>query len=126
VRAILVIAVLALPGCCATLEESRTAAIAQHRSMVTLGAAVPARDQRHCDAIDSDHTLFIRGAWVNGLVAGGAGTAAGFIQGTNETSRDVRIGLGITAAVTASLAAASAGYAAKSAADWASECGSGP
>jgi hypothetical protein len=121
---VLLLQVLLVTGCVGSFEESRTAALAEHRAQLSFGAG-QARDQHHCDAIDARHETFVYTAGFSGLAAGASGAALGAIA--NEPgSRVWKWGLGIGAGVTGSLAAGAAALAATAASDWAHDCGSTP
>lgn len=125
-KAGLIVLVALLTGCGGSFEEVRSAAIAQHRSMVKLGAPVPARDDAHCASVDHRHETFVYTAWGTGLSAGATGTVAGVIQGSDDTTKEVRIGLGVASGILATAAAVTTVAAANASTEWAKDCGSGP
>ncbi|HEX4334676.1 MAG TPA: hypothetical protein VH062_02115 [Polyangiaceae bacterium] len=111
---VLLAALVAITGCAGSFEEA-----AKPRMM--LGTAAPPRDQHHCDSLDSDHQLFTRAAWADGIVSGGTGVAAGIVS-----DKGWRIGLASTAGAFAALAVAATKFSSDAATEWAQDCSDAP
>jgi hypothetical protein len=121
VRLAILFAALALTGCVGSFEEAHSAAVAEHRAAIKLGAATPARDDAHCSSLDSQHAFFVDAAWVDGSLAGASGAVAGALP--SDVPKGWRIGLAISSAVTAALTVASTKAAVDTANEWAHSCG---
>lgn len=124
---ILLVVALLSSGCAVngTFEEARSSASADHRNAITLGSAPPVRDQAHCESIDHRHEVMEFSAWMTGLAAGATGTVAGAIQGSDETTKNWRIGLGVSAGILGAAAATTAVFSATAATEWAHDCSIG-